>query len=178
MQVGYSVNPRGSDSSQQLGGSVFVDVPSIVDGSNARIDRVEQPGRGGGYQLVGRTNRGDPILLTVDASHSMTTGIRVGTEKGKVFIRMRVNATPPLAEAAVPTESEVKQWIPVRQTAFPQDMAGAMRFLARMSLPLAVFGPAARKNFEAATGEKPDWAAAQANIKQDSDGLARAFPPP
>ena len=177
MQVGYSVNRRAAGASQTSASSVVVDVPSIVNESSARIDRVEQAA-GGGYQLVGQTIQGDPILLTVDSSGSMVTDIRVGTEKGKVFIRMRVNAVPPVKEAVIPTERAVSQSIAVKQTAFPDDMAGAMRFLARMSLPLAVLGPAGRKNFESASGEKPDWAAAQANMKGDAEKLRKAFPSP
>jgi hypothetical protein len=176
MQVGYSVNRRESDSSPMPSGSVLVDVPSIVN--EAKIERIEQSARGSGYQLVGRTIRGDPIVLTVDGTNSMTTGIRVGTEKGKVLIRMRVNAVPPPSDPVIPTESEVNRWIPVKQMALPREIAGAMRFLARMSLPLALFGPAARKNLEEASGEKPDWTAALANLKRDSDKLRRALPPP
>ena len=60
---------------------VLVDVPSIVNELRVRFDWVESTQ--GGYRVVGRALRGDPVVLTIDTLRSMTIGIRVGTELGR-----------------------------------------------------------------------------------------------
>jgi hypothetical protein len=174
MRLGYNVHRQSSDPSEKLPLGVLVDVPSIVNELRVRFDWVESTQ--GGYRVVGRALRGDPVVLTIDTLRSMTIGIRVGTELGETFMRMVVNA--PMTEPVIPAAEGINQRILVKEYAFPENVPGTARFLARMFLPFAVFAPAAQKNFESLTGEKLDWATAQANMKRDSDKLRQALPLP
>ena len=176
MQIAYKVNWKGTGPSQSLEDGVFIDVPSILTDPSVTIREVQRL-ETDTYRLTGMTGRGDAIVVTIDTKQDLVTDIELGAEAGNLFVQMRVNATPLPPDPAIVPSGEIRL-MTVKDRPRPKTGPEALKFAARMTLPMAAVVPAMRQPYEFVSGEKPDWTMVEANMKQDALRLQQTLPFP
>ncbi|HTS21195.1 MAG TPA: hypothetical protein VMN79_05220 [Casimicrobiaceae bacterium] len=172
-QIGYKLNGKDSSTLKTEAG-LLIDVPSILNDANVSFGEVQRVDEAR-YRLVGTTFLGDPITATFDAAQGLVTSIQVGVLAGKRYIQLRVNEASPVVNPVIPTAGDLRGRFSVKEQAVPTD---PQRMLGDMALPIAALVPSMRQPFELSSGENPDWAAVEANMKRDAVKLHEALPAP
>jgi hypothetical protein len=176
-----------NDPPSPRGTGLYIDLPSFLGNRDLADGELQSLPRGK-YRLVFPGEKGGSLVATIDPAQGFAfTDIEIGTPEKRKFVEVHVNRVPPAAILPIPSTSQLRQSIAVRET--PITMAVISRAASMVPLTLAALAPRPvamregvqspeRRKAASALGETIDWDKVDANLKRDLPKLQQMLPLP